>query len=70
MATPVMDRGHGRPSEVGRIIPISPEENHGLLNRTVFYVPRFTRHLRRRLSSNMTFSQSWRSARQRMHDYR
>jgi hypothetical protein len=71
MATPVLDQGRGRPGEVGRIVPISPEQNHNsLLNRTVYYVPRFTRHFRRRLRSNMSLGHAWRSARQRMHEYR
>jgi hypothetical protein len=68
MATPVTNRGSGRPREVGLLI--HPEENYGPLNRTVFYVPRFTRHLRRRLRSNMSFMMAWRSARRRMREYR
>jgi len=70
MATPVMDQGRGRPGEVGRIIPISPtHETYGFVNRTVYYVPRFMRHLRRRVRSNMSLGQAWRSARQRMQEY-
>ncbi|HLJ03381.1 MAG TPA: hypothetical protein VKT31_08060 [Solirubrobacteraceae bacterium] len=39
------------------------------MNRTVYYVPRFMRHLRRRVRSNMSLGQAWRSARQRMQEY-
>ncbi len=36
----------------------------------ILYVPRFTRHLRRRLRLNMSLRTAWASTRQRMLDYR
>src|SRR5205823_651746 len=42
----------------------------GLLNRTVFYMPRFIRHFDHRLRSGMSLPKAWRSARHRMRAYR
>jgi hypothetical protein len=49
-----------------------PEETHpsGRLQRGLLYAPRFAHHLRRRLRSDMRFSQAWHSTRMRMRDYR
>jgi hypothetical protein len=70
MATPVVNRQRGGPREEGLLLPVQPTQNYSLMNRTVFYVPRFTRHLRRRLRSHMRLSEAWQSTRTRMLDYR
>lgn len=44
--------------------------HHGALNRTLLYVPRFIRHLFRRLRADMPVSAAWHSARARMWNYR
>ncbi len=45
-------------------------QSDGPLTAAVLYVPRFSRHLRRRLRSRMPLSEAWESARDRMREYR
>jgi DNA-binding NarL/FixJ family response regulator len=45
-------------------------EGHGLFSRAFLCVPRFARHLRRRLRANMPFGVACESARLRMREYR
>jgi len=68
MTSPLMDQAAGHQPSTRELTP--PRPAHGWLNRTVLYVPRFARHLRRRLRSGMSLGRAWRSARLRMHDYR
>ncbi len=70
MATPVTSRRRGHTSEASVVLSLQPTLHHSWFNRTVFYVPRFMRHLRRRLKSHMRFGDAWHSARLRMLDYR
>jgi DNA-binding NarL/FixJ family response regulator len=43
--------------------------DHGRINRTVLYLPRFIRHFRRRLRSDMSTASAWHSTRVRMREY-
>jgi hypothetical protein len=67
MASPVLDRGTEHDAAPVRIVVVS---RRGWVNRTLLYVPRFARHLRRRMRAGMSLSSAWRSARVRMLDYR
>ncbi len=72
MASSALDQGVDPSAlDAPRARLLAPEEqSYGWLNRTVYYVPRFARHLRRRIKSGMSTRAAWHSARLRMHDYR
>ena len=70
MATPVTTRRRGQASEAPVVLPLQPTQTYSWFNRAFFYVPRFMRHLRRRLKSHMRLGEAWHSARVRMLDYR
>jgi DNA-binding NarL/FixJ family response regulator len=76
MAAALRGLADGRPAVPETLAPLMPETvaepappASNPVQRTVLYVPRFTHHLRRRLRSDMSLGQAWRSARVRMRDY-
>lgn len=61
---------YSRPSRHGTPLALTTQHHDRLLRASVLYVPRFSRHPRRRLRSGMSLSAAWKSARVRMRDYR
>jgi len=70
MATPVLERKRNATSHGSAGAGRPPGPSHTTLNRAVFYIPRFRRHLRRRLRSGMPLGAAWQSTRIRMREYR